>query len=107
MSRWLMSFRQRYRSAGAHTLDCDTLRSAPGLISTRLYRGRGNGIVYLLLTTWEDEQSWLKAQERHTPKKLLLTATNLLVSQPEQWCSTISGAIAARPPRHSLPQSIS
>ncbi|GHO84512.1 antibiotic biosynthesis monooxygenase family protein [Dictyobacter formicarum] len=63
----------------------DTLRSAPGLISTRLYRGRGNGIVYLLLTTWEDEQSWLKAQERHTPKKLLLTATNLLVSQPEQW----------------------
>ncbi|GCE06437.1 hypothetical protein KDAU_37660 [Dictyobacter aurantiacus] len=63
----------------------DTLRSAPGLISSRLYRSRSNDIVYLLLTTWDDEQSWLKAQERYSPKKLLLTATNLLASQPEQW----------------------
>ncbi|GCE20458.1 antibiotic biosynthesis monooxygenase family protein [Dictyobacter kobayashii] len=63
----------------------ETLRSAPGLISTRLYRGRHNGIVYLLLTTWEDEQSWLKAQERHMPKQLLLAATDILASDPEQW----------------------
>jgi heme-degrading monooxygenase HmoA len=63
----------------------EALKSAPGLISTRIYRGRNGGIAYLLLTTWEDEESWLNAQERHTPKKLLQSAQNLLTATPEQW----------------------
>lgn len=63
----------------------EALQSAPGLISTRIYRGRNSDITYLLLTTWEDEESWLKAQERHTPKKLLQSAQNLLTAVPEQW----------------------
>ncbi|GCF11511.1 antibiotic biosynthesis monooxygenase family protein [Dictyobacter arantiisoli] len=63
----------------------ETLQSAPGLLSTRIYRGHHNGTTYLLLTTWEDEESWLKAQERHTPKQLLLSMKDMLVSPPEQW----------------------
>lgn len=63
----------------------EALQSAVGLISTRIYRGRDNGIVYLFLTTWEDEESWIKAQDRHTPKHLLLTVQDILVASPEQW----------------------
>lgn len=63
----------------------ETLRSAPGLVSTHLYRGRASGTIYLLLSTWEDEASWFKAQKRHTPRNLLLAADELLVSRPEQW----------------------
>ena len=44
-----------------------------------------NGIAYLFLTTWEDEESWLKAQARHTPKGLLLSAQDMLTEPPEQW----------------------
>lgn len=63
----------------------ETLQSAVGLVSTRIYRGRDNGIAYLFLTTWEDEESWLKAQERHTPKHLLQAAQDILATTPEQW----------------------
>ncbi len=63
----------------------DTLRSAPGLVSFRYYRSRSNEAYYFILTTWQDEESWLHAQERHNPKQLLLATPDLLVSQPEQW----------------------
>jgi quinol monooxygenase YgiN len=63
----------------------DMLRSAPGLISFRYYRSRSNEAYYFLLTTWQDEDSWLHAQERHNPKQLLQAVPDLLASQPEQW----------------------
>ncbi|WP_126628248.1 antibiotic biosynthesis monooxygenase [Dictyobacter alpinus] len=64
----------------------ETLRSAPGLISTRMYSGQSNGLFYLLFTTWDDEESWLKAQERHTPRQLLsVHMKDLLMVPPEQW----------------------
>ncbi len=69
----------RIRSIG------DTLRSAPGLVSFRYYRSRGNEAYYFILTTWQDEESWIQAQERHNPKQLLLATADLLTSQPEQW----------------------
>ena len=50
----------------------DTVRNAPGLVTSRFYRSRGQESYYFLLTTWEDEESWQKAQERHNPKQLLL-----------------------------------
>lgn len=63
----------------------DTLQSAPGLVSFRYYRNRSNEAYYFILTTWQDEDSWLHAQERHNPKQLLQAAPDLLASQPEQW----------------------
>ncbi|MFL5627904.1 MAG: antibiotic biosynthesis monooxygenase family protein [Ktedonobacteraceae bacterium] len=64
----------------------DTVRNAPGLIIARSYRSRGSKSYYLMLTTWEDEESWRKAQERYNPRRLLLgTATELLIQPPEQW----------------------
>jgi len=69
----------RIRSIG------DTLRSAQGLVSFRYYRSRGNEAYYFILTTWQDEESWLSAQERHNPMHLLLATAELLTSQPEQW----------------------
>lgn len=63
----------------------DTLRSAQGLVSFRYYRSRGNEAYYFILTTWQDEDSWLHAQERHNPRQLLLTTPDLLASPPEQW----------------------
>jgi len=67
----------------------DTLRSAPGLTTSRFYRGQGsNNSTYFLMTTWEDEESWLKAQERHNPKHLLLDNREVLATPPEQWVLT-------------------
>lgn len=64
----------------------DTIRNAPGLITSRFYRSRGHEAFFFLLTTWEDEESWQKAQERHDPKQLLLgSAMELLLHKPEQW----------------------
>jgi heme-degrading monooxygenase HmoA len=63
----------------------DTLRSAPGLTTTHFYRGHGDTALFFILTTWEDEESWLKAQERHNPKHLLLNSRELLATPPEQW----------------------
>src|SRR5262249_2935666 len=40
---------------------------------------------YLLLTTWEDEESWQQARERYNPTALLLTHPDLLAALPEQW----------------------
>jgi quinol monooxygenase YgiN len=64
----------------------DTIRNAPGLINSRFYRSRGNNSYYLLLTTWEDEEGWHRAKERHNPKHLLLeSAPEMLGASPEQW----------------------
>ena len=64
----------------------DTVRNAPGLVTSRFYRSRGQESYYFLLTTWEDEESWQNAQERHNPKQLLLgSAMEILIAPPEQW----------------------
>lgn len=63
-----------------------TLRSAPGLINTRIYRSRGPGAYYLMLTNWEKEDLWRKAQGRYDPRQSLLKAKqDLFASPPEQW----------------------
>jgi len=67
-------------------LIADAVRNAPGMIESRFYRGRGKVPYYLALTTWDDEESWHKAQERHNPGQLLLEhCADLLTSPPEQW----------------------
>jgi quinol monooxygenase YgiN len=67
-------------------LIADTVRNAPGLVVSQAYRGQGTTAYYLLLTTWDTEESWQRAQERYNPKYLLLgSATELLTTLPEQW----------------------
>jgi hypothetical protein len=67
-------------------LIADTVRIAPGLINSRFYRSRGKDAYYLMLTTWDDDESWQNAQEKYGPKQLLTTmATELLTAAPEQW----------------------
>jgi len=67
-------------------LIADAVRNAPGMIESRFYRGRGRAPYYLALTTWDDDESWHKAQERHNPGQLLLEhCADLLTASPEQW----------------------
>ena len=67
-------------------LIADTVRNAPGMVMARFYRGREHSSYYFMLTTWEDEGWWQKAQERYNPKHLLLaSASELLSTSPEQW----------------------
>ncbi len=64
----------------------DTIRNAVGLVSASFYRFRNNESYYFMLTTWEDEDCWLKAQDHYNPKQLLLgSAAELLLDPPEQW----------------------
>jgi heme-degrading monooxygenase HmoA len=63
----------------------DTVRNAPGLVTSHMYRGREQDSYYFMLTTWEDTESWQKAQERHDPRQHLLATADLLLSPPEQW----------------------
>jgi hypothetical protein len=38
------------------------------------------------MTSWDDEESWRIAQERHNPRQLLSgSATELLIAAPQQW----------------------
>lgn len=63
-----------------------TVRNAPGVVSLRSYCSREEDAYYLILTTWEDEEFWQKAQERYNPKQLLLrSAPDMLASPPKQW----------------------
>ena len=63
-----------------------TIRNAQGVVSIRSYYSREEDPYYLTLTTWEDEEYWQKAQDRYSPKRLLLrSAPDLLVSPPRQW----------------------
>ena len=64
----------------------DTMQNAPGLVNTRFYRGREPESYYFMLTTWEGEESWHKAQGRHSPKNLLIgSAGEILATPSEQW----------------------
>jgi hypothetical protein len=76
----------------------DTVRNAPGLVSSRFYRSHRNDAAthsptqstahsyYIMLTTWDDEENWQRAQERYNPKQLLLgSAKELLTAPPQQW----------------------
>jgi hypothetical protein len=64
----------------------DTIRNAPGLVNARFYRSREPESYYFMLTTWEDEEFWYKAQDRYSPKDLFVgSAGELLMTPPEQW----------------------
>ena len=64
----------------------DTVHNALGLVNARFYRGREPESYYFMLTTWEDEEFWHKAQDRYSPKNLLIgSAGGLLTAPPEQW----------------------
>ena len=64
----------------------DTVRNAPGLVNARFYRSREPESYYFMLTTWEDEGIWQKAQDRYNLKNLLIgSAGGLLTTPPEQW----------------------
>src|SRR6266496_5586341 len=64
----------------------DSVGNAPGLVNARFYRSREPESYYFLLTTWEDEEFWYKAQGRYSPKTLLVGSTGaLLTAPPEQW----------------------
>ena len=64
----------------------DTVRNAPGLVNARFYRSREPESYYFMLTTWEDEEIWQKAQDRYNLKNLLIgSAGGLLTTPPEQW----------------------
>ncbi len=64
----------------------DTIRNAVGLVSASFYRSRHNESYYFMLTTWEDEDCWLKAQDQYNPKQLFLgSAADMLLDPPEQW----------------------
>jgi len=64
----------------------DILKNVPGIIHARCYCGKEGEGYCLILTAWEDEESWQKAQERSSPKDLLLQSTGeVFTSAPEQW----------------------
>lgn len=64
----------------------DTVRNAPGLNNARFYHSRDPGGYYVLLTTWESMEWWQKAQERHSPYKLLQDSpAGIFSASPDQW----------------------
>jgi heme-degrading monooxygenase HmoA len=64
----------------------ETVLNAPGLVNARFYRSREPESYYFMLTTWEDEEFWYRAQDRYDPKNLLVgSAGELLTVPPEQW----------------------
>jgi hypothetical protein len=64
----------------------DTTKNAQGMMNARLYCGKEGDGYCLILTAWENEETWQKAQERYNPRELLLQSTgDLLTAMPEQW----------------------
>ncbi len=64
----------------------ETVRNAPGLVNARFYHSREPESYYFMLATWEDEDTWYKAQDRYSPENLLRGSTGeLLTAPPEQW----------------------
>lgn len=64
----------------------DTIRNAPGLLNARFYHSREPGMAYVMLTTWENAEWWQKAQERHSPRQLLLDLPpGIFHTPPDQW----------------------
>src|SRR6266571_3172839 len=58
----------------------ETIQNAPGLVNARFYRSREPESYYFILTTWEDEDFWYKAQDRYNPKNLLRGSTAELLT---------------------------
>ena len=64
----------------------ETIQNAPGLVNARIYRSREPESYYFILTTWEDEDFWYKAQDRYSPTNLLRGSTEeILTAYTEQW----------------------
>src|SRR5579864_7434932 len=64
----------------------DTVKNAPGIMHARFYCSKEGDGYCLILTAWEDEELWQKAQGRYNPRELLLqTAGDILTAAPEQW----------------------
>ena len=64
----------------------EAIQNAPGLVNARFYHSREPESYYFILTTWENEDFWYKAQDRYNPKKLLRGSTaELLTAHEEQW----------------------
>jgi heme-degrading monooxygenase HmoA len=64
----------------------DAVRNAPGIMNVRFYCSRAGAGYGLILTAWEDEELWQRAQERYNPRELLLqSAGDVLTTTPEQW----------------------
>ena len=64
----------------------ETIQNAPGLVNARFYRSREPESYYFILTTWEDEDFWHKAQDRYNTTNLLRGSTEeLLAAYTEQW----------------------
>lgn len=64
----------------------DTVRNAPGLLNARFYRSREPDVSCCMLTTWENNEWWQKAQERHAPHRLLLDSPpGIFHTPPDQW----------------------
>jgi hypothetical protein len=61
------------------------MRHSVGLVTSYFYRSREQRPYYLLLSTWEDEESWQQARARYNPTTLLLSRPDLLAALPEQW----------------------
>jgi hypothetical protein len=61
------------------------MHNAPGLVTSHFYHSREQQPCYLLLNTWEDEESWQQARERYNPAVLLLKHLDFLAALPEQW----------------------
>jgi hypothetical protein len=64
----------------------DTVRNAPGLLNARFYHSQEPEAFYFVLTTWENMEWWQKAQERYSPRKLLLSSpAGIFHAHPDQW----------------------
>ena len=63
----------------------DTVKKAPGIIHVRFYTSRESDTYYFILSSWEDEEFWQKAQELYNPRELLVNSGNeLFTAAPEQ-----------------------
>ena len=64
----------------------DTVRNAPGLINARFYRSTQPGLSYCMLSTWENDEWWQKAQERYSPYSLVQDSPEgIFHIPPDQW----------------------
>src|SRR5258708_14156474 len=76
----------------------DTVRNAPGLVNAHFYRSREPESYYFMLTTWEDEEIWQKAQDRYNLKNLLIRSAGGLLTRHPWQCVIHSSSAAMRPP---------
>jgi hypothetical protein len=64
----------------------NTVRNAAGLSNARFYCSGEPENYYLLLTTWENVEWWQKAQERHSPYRLVQESpVGIFRAPPDQW----------------------